>query len=255
MPVIDKKLKVKNIVFGEGIPKICIPVTEKTAKDILETVKSYETHDGWDVLEVRLDYFEYYEDIDEVISLLKDIRQVTSRLVLATIRTIEEGGRVAVGPDTYFNHLKAMCESGCIDLVDIELTKGNSCVTQCVYAAHANDVVAIISKHDFNETPDNYTMKKYLRKMDDLGGDILKLAVMPQNKADVIRVLEVTDEVNNDVEPLLITISMGYLGSITRVSGESYGSVMTFATIGKKSAPGQIPLDQMIKTLYTLHND
>jgi hypothetical protein len=32
MPVIDKKLKVKNIVFGEGIPKICIPVTEKTAK-------------------------------------------------------------------------------------------------------------------------------------------------------------------------------------------------------------------------------
>ena len=91
--------------------------------------------------------------------------------------------------------------------------------------------------------------------MDDLGGDILKLAVMPHNKADVIRVLEVTDEVNNDVEPLLITISMGYRGSITRVSGESYGSVMTFATIGKESAPGQIPLDQMIKTLHTLHND
>ena len=253
MPVINKKLKVKNIVFGEGMPKICIPVTEKNAESIVETVREYERHKGWDVLEVRIDFFEDYEDIEKIISLLKDIRAVTSRLVLATIRTFEEGGQVSLSQDVYLDTIKAMCESGFIDLVDIELTKGNSCVTQCIYAAHANDVVTIISKHDFNETPDNYTMKKYLHKMDDLGGDILKIAVMPQNKADVIRVLEVTDEVNSEVKPLLITISMGFLGSITRISGESYGSVMTFATIGKESAPGQIPLVEMVRSLRMLH--
>ena len=44
-------------------------------------------------------------------------------------------------------------------------------------------------------------------------------------------------------------MSMGRLGVISRVAGELTGSAMTFATNGKASAPGQIPIEEMRQIL------
>jgi 3-dehydroquinate dehydratase-1 len=96
-------------------------------------------------------------------------------------------------------------------------------------------------------------MEDILKHMDRLDGDIYKLAVMPQDKFDVMNLLKVTDEMSTQLPKPLITMAMSELGEITRVSGEAYGSVMTFANAGKVSAPGQIPLTRMIKSLKDLH--
>ena len=47
----------------------------------------------------------------------------------------------------------------------------------------------------------------------------------------------------------LVTMAMGGLGAISRVSGEVFGSCMTFASVEKTSAPGQMPLEDVLMIL------
>ena len=53
MPVITKHnvLDIKNVVFGEGTPKICLPIVDTTKEDIIDTLDSYKDLD-YDVVEI-----------------------------------------------------------------------------------------------------------------------------------------------------------------------------------------------------------
>ena len=47
-------------------------------------------------------------------------------------------------------------------------------------------------------------------------------------------------------------MAMGDLGKVTRVSGELFGSCLTFASVGRASAPGQIAVDELDRILNDL---
>ncbi|HIQ49175.1 MAG TPA: type I 3-dehydroquinate dehydratase, partial [Aquifex aeolicus] len=49
------------------------------------------------------------------------------------------------------------------------------------------------------------------------------------------------------VEGEKIVISMGNYGKISRVASFIFGSIITYCSLEKSFAPGQIPLDEMIK--------
>lgn len=53
----------------------------------------------------------------------------------------------------------------------------------------------------------------------------------------------------------LVTMSMGQLGVISRITGELTGSAMTFASVQKASAPGQINVSDMQMLLEAIHHD
>ena len=60
----------------------------------------------------------------------------------------------------------------------------------------------------------------------------------------------------NDKDPVpVVAISMGAMGSVSRMTGEIFGSAMTFASAGKSSAPGQINADELDKIISQIHND
>ena len=40
---------------------------------------------------------------------------------------------------------------------------------------------------------------------------------------------------------------------ISRLSGEAFGSAMTFGAVGQVSAPGQIPVERLRNALQILH--
>jgi 3-dehydroquinate dehydratase-1 len=66
---------------------------------------------------------------------------------------------------------------------------------------------------------------------------------MPRCEEDVLRLLDVTLRARREFPDLpLCTMSMGRLGSVTRVAGFLYGSDMAFAVGKEASAPGQIPI-------------
>ena len=91
--------------------------------------------------------------------------------------------------------------------------------------------------------------------MQDLGADILKIAVMPTNKKDVLTLLAATEEMYSDyAERPIITMSMAGTGVISRLCGEVFGSSLTFGAAGKESAPGQMGVNDLSTVLALLHN-
>ena len=77
--------------------------------------------------------------------------------------------------------------------------------------------------------------------MQDLGDDLPKIAVMPNTSEDVVTLLAATEEMHTKyAKQPIITMSMGALGLVSRLSGETFGSALTFGAVGKASAPGQM---------------
>lgn len=93
-----------------------------------------------------------------------------------------------------------------------------------------------------------------LRKMQELGADIPKIAVMPQTKADVLTLLTATVEMQERyADRPIITMSMSKTGVISRLAGEVFGSAATFGAVKKASAPGQISVADLRTVLTILH--
>ena len=51
----------------------------------------------------------------------------------------------------------------------------------------------------------------------------------------------------------VITMSMGKMGMISRLCGESFGSAITFAAHKKASAPGQMEMHEVADILERMH--
>lgn len=91
--------------------------------------------------------------------------------------------------------------------------------------------------------------------MQDMNADIPKIAVMPQNKKDVLTLLAATEEMTtNYADRPIITMSMAGTGVISRLCGEVFGSSMTFGAAKKASAPGQMGVNDLNTVLGLLHN-
>lgn len=249
-----KSCKVRGIEIGEGKPKICLPIVGKDDQDILNQAISFQQFE-YDLVELRIDFYEDILNNNKIIMLLKELRKVIQKPILFTYRSLREGGQVQLTDEQYIELIQIVCKNQIVDIVDIELMSGNSLVFQLVEIAHQNDIKVIMSNHDFEKTPSVKDMMDTLERMEILGGDILKIAVMPQTYKDVINLLNMTLEMSNRLLKPIVTMAMGELGVISRITGELTGSSITFASAGKASAPGQIGVNDMQVILGAVHHD
>ena len=247
-------VQVKNTVIGEGRPKICVPIVGKTKTDILEEAKKITTLPV-DVVEWRVDWFEGVFDFAQVEDVLKDLREALGNIpLLMTFRTSKEGGEKAIEPAAYAELNIKAAQTGYVDLVDVEIFTGDDIVKKIIDGAHAAGVKVIASNHDFFKTPAKADIIYRLRKMQDMNADIPKIAVMPQNRKDVLTLLAATEEmVTNYADRPIITMSMAGTGVISRLCGEVFGSSMTFGAAKKASAPGQMGVNDLSTVLDLLH--
>lgn len=241
----NKIVKVNHLTFGEGTPKVCIPIVERTQEFILQEAALLEQK-PCDLIEWRADYYEDLMVKSSLIDTLDRMLKVLSKPILFTIRTKKEGGEIELDQQKYEEILRWVIESELVSLVDVEYFQGDELVLKLVECAHSHHVVVIGSNHDFSKTPSTEQIMTRLCNMSKLGIDLPKIAVMPQSKEDVVKLLVATYELSlMDDMPPIITMSMGNLGIISRISGETFGSCMTFATNQVASAPGQIPVGDM----------
>lgn len=246
--------KVKDVLIGKGKPKVCLPIVGKNDEDVLTIAKSFLKYQ-YDLVELRIDFYENIRQFDKVLNLLKNLRQVIQQPIIFTYRSLKEGGQIQLNDSEYIELIQRVCENGNIDIVDVEAMSGHSLVMQLINIAHQNHVKVILSNHDFKQTPSIQEMRERIEMMEILGGDILKLAVMPQVKKDVIDVISLTAEMSEKVNKPLVTMSMDHLGVVTRICGELTGSSITFASVNQASAPGQIGVEDMNMILETIHHD
>lgn len=248
-------VKVRNIEIGAGAPKIIVPIVGVTKEEILTAARSFDTI-PLDVVEWRVDWFEGVFDFAQVEDVLKELREVLGETpLLMTFRTSKEGGEKAIAADAYKELNICAAKTGYVDFVDVEIFTGDDIVSEIINEVHAAGVKVIASNHDFDKTPAKADIIYRLRKMQDMGADIPKIAVMPQNKKDVLTLLSATEEMTSCyADRPIITMSMAGTGVISRLCGEVFGSSMTFGAAGKASAPGQMGVEDLSTVLALLHN-
>lgn len=243
------KLKIKNITFQEGKPKICIPLTSCNLESLKEELNLLRNH-NYDVVEWRIDFFE--EDI--LYGLRTVYNACSDKPILVTCRTVDEGGNANITIDEYVALYKKIIDSHFCDFIDVQVMLPAHKIKQLIQYAQKCGIYVIGSYHNFNSTPSYDSLMEKMQYMQQLDVDICKFAMMPTNSEDVLTVLQFTNNASHAFETPLITMSMSKLGMISRMCGEVFGSCMTFAASKNTSAPGQISVDQMQQILDILHD-
>lgn len=251
-----KPILVRQVEIGSGIPKICVPIVGTEKSEILAAAERIISSDA-DFAEWRADWYEDIFDRKKTDEMLKELRSLLGGIpLLFTFRTAGEGGKKEIETERYIELNQQAAASGCIDLADVELLTGDDAVRKMINDAHSHDVKVIASNHDFDSTPSKDEIIVRLIKMQELGADILKIAVTPQNSRDVLTLLSATEEMKRlYAERPLITMSMGGTGLISRLCGEVFGSSVTFGAAGRTSAPGQIEAEELTYVLELLHRN
>lgn len=249
-----KTITVKGVTIGEGAPKICVPMVGGSLEQLEEEAVFLKTVD-LDVVEWRVDFFEQVEDLVKVKEALGAIRTILKDIPLIfTFRSAKEGGEKEVSTNYYFQLNKVIAESGQVDIIDVELYNDQHDIKSLIETAHRNDVYVIVSNHDFGKTPAKEEIIARLRKAQELGADLPKIAVMPRNAVDVLTLLEATNTMFEQyADRPIITMSMAGKGVVSRLAGEIFGSALTFGAAKKASAPGQVPVTELRNILSLIN--
>lgn len=247
-----KEITINQLTIGNGTPKICVPVTGSTEEEIIRQTEE-AVKEQPDILEWRADFYENLENASCVEATAEKICDILGEIpLLFTIRTKGEGGMRAYSTEDYVNALLSTKEIACIRLVDVELLMDTETLREPVKELKKAGKIIIASNHHFDGTPSVEEMSEIFSVMEESDADIRKLAVMPKKEEDVLALLYATVLAKRHGEKPVISMSMGKLGAVSRVCGETFGSCVTFGMVGEASAPGQIPaarLRQILKNL------
>ena len=232
----------------EGImrTKICVPIMGRDSNEIIKQAEQVLEKKP-DMVELRADGFDEISP-DMVVEITKKVKEVLGKIELIfTLRTKREGGECEINESQY----KEICVSAAsvCHYVDVEIIGHLEIAEKIVSEIHNQGAKVIGSSHYFDHTPDNEKIIEIMKKMEGVGADICKIAVMPQDKEDVERLIQVSARLKNIISTPIITMSMGELGSVTRVCTAQTGSCVTFAVGVHASAPGQIDVDMARKLL------
>ncbi len=249
-----KEIVVRGITIGSGMPKICVPIVGRTQEEIFAQAEYIKTL-ACDMAEWRVDWFDDYQDKASRRLVMEKVRKILGDMpIIATLRTKKEGGNKEISFPEYTRINLFMAKSGYVDFIDVEGFSFGEISEELIGEAQKVGVRVIVSNHDFKKTPSKETMINRLMKMQEMGADISKIAVMPRTPQDVLVLMEATEEmVRSHATRPVITMSMAGLGGISRMAGEIFGSAVTFASAGTASAPGQMEAEELKKALELLH--
>ncbi|WP_431306799.1 type I 3-dehydroquinate dehydratase [Acinetobacter dispersus] len=233
--------------------KTIVPITAKTKEQAIAQAKVIAANADADLAEFRIDLLNFANDSKQVIALGQELKQILgAKPMIATIRTHNEGGQLTISDADYGKTYQVYLQQPFMDMLDVEMFRDQHIVKNTVKLAHAKKVLIVMSNHDFQKTPPEAEIIKRLLKQDELGADILKIAVMPQSKQDVFTLMNATLIVSQQSKKPLLTMSMGKLGTISRIATANMGGSFSFGMIGEASAPGQIDVTQLKQFLKTV---
>jgi len=250
----DIKVKIRNKIIGGPDFLICVPLLARERSDLFKEMASIKRMEP-DLLEWRIDGYDHAQDIDSSLDTLAELRKGLDDIpIIFTCRIHSEGGLNKLTSHERRRLLTAAIATGNLDIIDIELCNDFHFVQTIMETARMFGVRIILSHHNFKFTPDETFIVDTLFKARDMGADIAKIAVMPKTNHDVLTLLGATLNAREKGFKIpAISISMGSQGGFSRVVGGLFGSDITFASGNTPSAPGQIPIWFLSKTLATLY--
>ena len=179
-------VSLRGLTLTAARPRIIVPLFARDPAALRPLAKAADADPAAELVELRLDPL----PADEFLNALALVRGIVDKPLVVTIRTRAEGGELALTPDAYAAHCRALLARGGVDVLDIEWRACGAFRAELRDAAHAAGAAALFSEHHFDATPATDAMADTLTGMADAGADIAKLAVMPRCAADAARLLE-----------------------------------------------------------------
>jgi len=199
--------------------------------------------DSADIIELRVDMFDSFapEHVEQVFRIA---REKFGKPVIATVRDSKEGGRKEIQDRPAMYRLVIPFA----DAVDVELLAGDL-MMQARDLCIDNKRLLIGSYHNFESTPSDNFLEELIATGRRNGADVVKIAVTATEEDDFIRLMLLTLRHKSEG---VITISMGDKGLPSRVFSPLFGSLITYASINKPSAPGQLSAVEVLDTFRKL---
>lgn len=238
-----EQVVIRDVAIGGEKPLICLPLLAKQKSDLFKQASQAKKLMA-DLLEWRVDCFEQAEDRDVCLQSLRELRNETGSIPLIfTCRSHLEGGQSTMTEEKRLELISGALMTGNIDIVDIEMSSGVDFVESIKNITEQTRSNLILSYHNFEKTPSEEFIVDKLVQAEEMGADIAKVAVMPENNRDVLTLMSATDRARTTLLRIpIITMSMGAVGAVTRLAGGQFGSDITFATGAVSSAPGQLAI-------------
>ena len=209
---------------------IAVPLTgEKFNERTREAVEK-----GADIIEIRADQFEN-PDPESIEECVRFVHSLGAKTIL-TVRSPQEGGREVPNRIEIFRRVSPIS-----DYTDLELSS-KDLLPEVKEIVHRTGKRLILSFHDFERTPPAWIIREVIREAIRHSA-VPKVAVMAKTEEDVLRLLCAGGEVKGDK----ILIAMGDAGKVSRLCGFVAGSFITYCSLGRALAPGQIPVEEMVK--------
>ena len=209
---------------------IAVPLTEEKFNE--RTREAVEK--GADIIEIRADQFEN-PDPEKIEECVRSVQSLGTKAIL-TVRSPKEGGREVEGRIEIFRRVSPIS-----DYTDLELSS-KDLLPEVKEIVHRAGKRLILSFHDFGRTPPAWIIREVIREALRHSA-VPKVAVMARTEEDVLRLLCAGGEVKGEK----ILIAMGEAGKISRLCAFVAGSTITYCSLGRALAPGQIPVEEMVK--------
>ncbi len=231
-------LRLGSVVL-DGRPRIIAPFTDTTPSDVIrDAERSY-----LDIAEARIDLFESLESSH----VLGQIERVTDVPIIATIRSLVEGGKWIRSDEERLELFESAIPY--VDAIDIE-TSSASILDRVINQAKDAGKLVVVSYHNFESTPDLDTLTYHFEKAKQSGADIVKIATYVLDKSDIQTLAMLTINKSNTA---LVVLGMGSIGVKTRILFPALGSLMTYAFLDRATAPGQLSLKETYDCLKLLY--
>ncbi|URZ86906.1 type I 3-dehydroquinate dehydratase [Floricoccus penangensis] len=222
--------------------EIVVSINPKSADDVRSI--QLQALEGADVIEWRADYLSNAAEIFEVAPVV--FEKFTGLNLLFTLRTKREGGEMEVSDEEYIDVLKGITVYS-PTFLDIEYFS----YPHALEALKDFKDKIVLSHHNFSEIPLDLSTK--LKEMIEQNVYLVKFSGMPRSERNVLELMYLTNDITDRFPHARIaTMAMGSLGKLSRIAGRWTKSAWTFASLGRETAPGQLPLPELRRILEQL---
>ena len=219
-----------------------------TAAESEELHPSRIDYESCDILEIRYDFFEE----SEWPTLASRVRKIAPKAIqLGTIRLKRDGGTFpnarAIERPALWKKIFAAAEAP--EWLDLE----RDCLhdyNELREIADAKGVNILISEHNFTRIPNDLELKNYLTDVKRVKADGIKIAAMSNSDDDCTRLYKFAKKAKGF--KFIAAFGMGETGKISRIWSLKEGANLTYCSIGKAAAPGQIDVALMRKAIDRL---
>ena len=245
-----KGFKLKNdFVF-------CYPVLEDSKSSFLKKISEINNEKQC-MIELRLDYLlNVGMSIEDIIRLINVVRsKYTNKKMIATIRTVGEGGKVDLTKEKYFYYIKELYLNAEVNYIDVEYKfyKIDKIYYDSLFKKKKKKI--IMSIHFFDRIFFENEYIKLFTEMAESSGNIVKFAIKTFSKEDLFLFMMTANKCEKIMKKNrkdTIYIAMGSIGILSRLWPEFTNSKIVFLTAYKEM---DLDLGQLNREKYVKYRN